>query len=607
MQRISSTVRLKITHFFAAICLISIISLNSLYASELDAIRLIADKGAVQLALTSIDRQQNKLLDAPDEWIRWEKFRFELYAKNNDWPSIIHRAEKLPEFVTPDFRTWVNGQHAAAFVAMGEGSRARIILRDMLWADAIPDLAELQNWRRLIIESYLNDDNVNDASTAILRYRIDYGDQNFDDVLLRVRIDLLNQRYKEAISLLLPYKNDARSETLIMYAQMQAEILTFSDIYRDAQKNIKEINKKKGKLKNKEKESVYVIQKRANLWLISAEAARRSNMNSSAAYAYEFVLINQKNITLPQGIINYDENNLWQSYLDYALTLANKQQLLIGQDKKWIEFAVSVKEKHPVGARALCAFIMLRSQDESLRNEAGNLFLELIKARDDGSYLLQILFVESDYFDDLKQIPVSIRHELVDIALRQSNIDFASELMATIDEPPKDSDQFMWRLRRARILVLGNQSVLGVTALNEILNITKTLSAGQIDRYIQVLFDLQETGQHALVLPLFERVFVSIDDTKIQRELYFWMADSHKALKQYSQAAELYLKSAMYPEPNNMDPWAQTAIYQSANALAKAGLYDDARMLYQGLLYVTEEPNRRRVLQREIQGLWRQK
>jgi TolA-binding protein len=103
---------------------------------------------------------------------------------------------------------------------------------------------------------------------------------------------------------------------------------------------------------------------------------------------------------------------------------------------------------------------------------------------------------------------------------------------------------------------------------------------------------------------LFNKLMTRTDDQKIRREIYFWMADSRKAQERYDEAAQLYLKSAMYPDPENMDPWAQTAHYQAAVALAKAGMYKDAQRLFEHLLKVTDDPTRRATLKRELQKLW---
>jgi hypothetical protein len=52
-----------------------------------------------------------------------------------------------------------------------------------------------------------------------------------------------------------------------------------------------------------------------------------------------------------------------------------------------------------------------------------------------------------------------------------------------------------------------------------------------------------------------------------------------------------------------MDPWAQTARYRAAKALAEAGLLEDARRIYNGLLRATDDASRKAVLENEIQRL----
>ena len=88
------------------------------------------------------------------------------------------------------------------------------------------------------------------------------------------------------------------------------------------------------------------------------------------------------------------------------------------------------------------------------------------------------------------------------------------------------------------------------------------------------------------------------------REILFWIGDSYKSLERYDQAALMYLQSAMLPDPEAMDPWAQTARFNAAESLQQAGLVDDARRVYEGLLAGTQEPAKRSLLKHNIQQLW---
>jgi tetratricopeptide (TPR) repeat protein len=125
----------------------------------------------------------------------------------------------------------------------------------------------------------------------------------------------------------------------------------------------------------------------------------------------------------------------------------------------------------------------------------------------------------------------------------------------------------------------------------------------RIDRFLQVVFDLQTVQQHQQALLLFSAVLEKPVTMQQRRELLFWTADSLQALEKYDEAAYLYLKSATLQDPMAMDPWAQTARYHAAKMLAEAGLVDDARQIYSSLLRATRDASRRAVLENEIQRL----
>ena len=126
----------------------------------------------------------------------------------------------------------------------------------------------------------------------------------------------------------------------------------------------------------------------------------------------------------------------------------------------------------------------------------------------------------------------------------------------------------------------------------------------QVDRLLQVIFDLQTLESHSQAIKLLQKVLVKSQDAVVQREIFFWIADSYKANENHMLAARHYMKSATHIAEKDMDPWAQTARYQAAVSLAKAGLLNDARTMYKQLLEVTKEPARRAVLRHELQKLW---
>lgn len=578
-------------HFSVLVLLVwALLSPATIQAEPADEIQQLADTGAINLALRVLDREQTTAGKKADIWEKYERQRIALYRERHDWQHISERLTELPKTVSAEFIQWARLQRAEALIDMGQGEVARAELRQLIWTGQAHAAQQLSDWRRLIIRSYLDDGLAADAQTASLRFRQDYPDAAEQEYLLRARILLLNRNYDEAIELLKQHADEPTAGALLLLTQLRGQTRASNKVLQATYRHLRE--------KGIDEEMT------ANLWAVAAEAAERAGNRSSAAMALEQAVVYRKSLSLPKSIIDPNSDDLWNAYIDYAIEISNKQQLLIGQDDKWLALADSIEKKQPVGARSLYAFLMLRGQQAASRNRAAKEFVGQISKRKQGERLLQVLFNESKYFKQRSDIPEPVRHKLVDLALASGNIDLASEIMATIKKPPPGQDQFMWWLRRARILVLGNQLKLGEQALNALLDANPKLEQLQTDRLMQVIFDLQTAGENEAAYDLFTKLMAHTDDQKTQREIYYWMADSRKAQERYAEAAQLYLKSAMYPDPASMDPWAQTAHYQAAVVLAKAGLYQDAQTLLERLLKVTQDPERREALQRELQKMW---
>lgn len=560
------------------------------HATSLDEIQRYADTGAVTLAIRIMDREQPVLEKQPEQWMQWEQQRVTLYESRQDWPAIIQRLEKLPEFATGEFIIWARVERAEACIAQGQGIQAREVLRSLIWSDLEYDDEQLAHWRRLIIQSYLGDGLAADARMAALRFQQDFARQADADQLMRARIALLNEQYADVIGMLKDDDQASNAGVLVMLAQLRSKTQSADRVLKSAQTHLRN-----SKL---DKETF------ANFWVVTAEAALAADQAGTRANALEHIMADRNQVSLPRAIANPGSDDLWHAYMEYATQISNKQQLLIGQDEKWLALAESLRQKQPVGARSLNAFVMLRGNMAQHRAQAATKFVESISARKQGARLLQTLFNDSTMFRQRQAIPEPVRHKLVDLALANGDIDLASEIMATIAEPPPGADQFMWQLRRARILVLGSKPSVGAEAMHEILDANPKMEQLQVDRLMQVIFDLQTAGEHEAAYELLAKAMTRSTDEKLQREIYYWMAESRKAQERYDEAAQLYLQSAMHPDPKNMDPWAQTAHYQAAEALARAGMFDDAQNLFERLLRVTEDPTRRATLKNELQKLW---
>jgi hypothetical protein len=158
-------------------------------------------------------------------------------------------------------------------------------------------------------------------------------------------------------------------------------------------------------------------------------------------------------------------------------------------------------------------------------------------------------------------------------------------------------------MRRAKVFILAGEFERTAKLLSALLPQAASLSEAQRDQFIQLLFDLQTVGENERSYQLLAGLYQRIPNFTLRRELLFWMGDSRHAQQQYAEAARLYLLSATLIDNASMDPWAQTSRYKAAQSLAKAKMLDDAAYIYRQLLKITESPERRAVLHRELEQL----
>lgn len=581
-------------------------------------IQAVAQTGAIHLALRSLEKLQPSYQKDQARWLNWERERIMLLKLSGQNDVLVKRLDVLPEDSATSFIYWAKTQHASAFLNLQEYSKARHVLSQVIWKDNLKnvefDTKWLPHWRRMIILSYLNQGLLKDAHVAITRFRQDYGHGDINDIILYARVLLMNNLADEALNSLSKITSNPEAGMLHLLAQLRKDIRSPRKILQAS------LRQMQGEWVQPELK-IY-------LWSIVAEAAQRSDDKLSGIKAMEFILADDNKKNLPKGLFKLSVDDLWDAYIANAIKIGNKAQYLVGDDPVWLNAAQAEEATQPINARSLYAFLILRGQDNDVKDKAIKLFFKSLSTTDNGNELVDQLFLHSNKFKSKETIPVVARHFMVDDAISKANIRLASDLMASIKTSPQGADNFMWSLRRARVLVMGGNTSESAAALIQILTEHQEISIADIDKLIQVVFDLQTVKAHQQAYNVFEVVVHHIKDIQRQREIYYWMADSKKAQKQYAEAASLYLKSAMLNENNEMDsnlsssvstkidasfdpgfdssfdPWGQTARYQAAYNLAKAGLINDARALYTHLLKVTKDESRIKLLKHELQQLW---
>jgi len=578
-------VRLLKTLAVSLLC--TVLALSAQADERLDLLKNISAAGAPLLTLKMLDQAQPAIDQDLYEWILWEQERLSILARWREWDQLLVRIEALPADIPAQFRNQVASYKARAYLELGQTRSARRVLRTQIWQNLERDSADYETWRRLIIESYIQDGSTEDARVAMLRFDQDFDSTELGWLLLRSRVLIESKRYDQAIRLL-QGRDEWQARLTSMLAVHRSNGIAPAELWRQV-------------VKRNEVETLSQ-EERASLWALGYFAAQdMSSVDRVVALESLF----RSGAGSPLKLFQLPVDLLWQAYVEYAELVGNRAELLLGADEQWLQLAAAASKATPTKSRALYAMLMLRSSSADTRNRAANGYMQTFAEIDENEHqLLENLFNHSETFANARDIPAGIRYQLVDLALSAADIEEATRLMSGLDSVPPGTSRFDWQLRRSRVLILGGRYDEGNQVLQSLIGEYTEAQPQVTDRILQVLFDLQTVEMHQQAIAHFDRLLRLQLDPKRRREILFWIGDSYRGLQQFEQAALLYLQSAMLPGAQAMDPWAQTARYNAAESLQAAGLVDDARRIYQALLRVTEDAARRSVLSHKIQQLW---
>ena len=570
------------------------------HATNLREVELLIKAGASTLALKVLDKEQPGLTLNPEQWLEWERQRIKLYQDTQAWDALIKRLDSNPDWVPNDFKRWSLEQIAHAWLEKKNIQQTLATLRELIWRYGQTDDGQvhsiaLSGWRQRIIQAYLLAGNIHDAEVAMLRFQQDENVENEAWNRLRATVLILAGKPDEAAQLL-QKKKHMHSRAIYYQAQLQSGKLS-----------PKKILKRTSGYARKRK---FTAATRRQFWVLSSRAALKSGdyINAIKAHQNALLLLDDKQTPTQEEKLLFQVSGdaLWKLYEQYGRRLGNHWQLLIGNDRSWFTKASDLVDRHPVQAMALFVVLIKDAQVDNTRKVAHQLFADMLAREKQGLQLLSKLYLDPDQSSLIVYIPEELRHRLIDNALSHSDIKTASLLIRSVNEAPKGTNVVFWNMRRARILILAGQVDEGIKALQNLLIETPVMNVVQMDRLMQVIFDLQTVGKHFEAIALFAKLPMEGQTGQRRREVLYWIADSYKAEKKYIPSARYYLLSAGLLNNNAMDPWAQTARYQAADVLVLAGNYEDAGRIYNKLLLVTKESGRRVVLKNKIQQIWLQ-
>lgn len=549
----------------------------------------LARGGAPQLALYFITQAQPLYSDNPEAWLDWESQRLQILDMHQYWPAVIERVGTYPDTLPSDFYHWSLALLAKAHLEMGQGTEARGVIFKLLWqGDVSQDYSQIRIWRSWLIRSYLAEGRVNDAYTAVKRFQQEYGGQQSDERLLRARILLMLERYDEAQFILNQESKYLEAQALLLLIKLHNGQLNSSDVIKEA--------RWLGASDDASAVDVYLS------WAVILDAAQRSDDADNRVLSLEHLLIFNTQ-TEWQGLFDISGDQLWAAYKQLALAEANKKKILMGDDAKWLKLAEKKQNKDPHIARAIYAYLSETSDKEEIRQQAVALLGKAILGLHNGKALYKNLYLGSQRYLDYSNLPEESRYLLIDILISEGDITTASAILAKQLEAPKGSDRLLWQMRSARVLILAGNHQDGIKVLKNAFQENSTMDQVNLDRITQIVFDLQTIGQQQVALEMFGQMFERSSDQRFKRELLFWMADSYMALGEYAQGALYYIQSANYIVGKEGDLWGQSAMFKAAEALEKAGMIEDARVIYLRLLKASVDESQKALLRHKLQQL----
>ncbi len=541
-------------------------------ASALDTARGLAASGAPGLALARIEELQPRDPAAP-LWAEWEALRMRLLVGLGRHAEALKRAEALPASMPRPLLRACLLAAAQAGVASGQGATARRHAARMLW-QLEPSAEETRATRLTVIDSYVADRQGETAFRAMLRFQQDYAPLDRAIAARFVEALLALDMEKQAVNWLASL-DDASPVKLML--RLRTGLTGSSGVAAQARA---ELAKGGG----------------PGYWRVLAEVAQREKDTLLRIEALERLLeFGEETAAQAPAPLAAE---LWHAYLAGAQEAANRNQMLIGDDSAWSDFAARRLASSPQLSRAFYAYLVQRGREREARlNAQLQLVYSLQQARLERAALR--LF-EGARTDD-GALDAQARYLLGAMAERSNLPALAGRFWKGLATPPGVSEED-WQSRLAAVYWRGGMNDAAVTTLRGLLSAGKMLppdTARQVTVLVQEMIAAGKSDQADGLL----RGLLPLTDARQQRDILFTLGRMAENGMRFQLAADYYLRSALLAGARAPDALAMQARLAAALNLARAGYRDDARAQFQWLLQNATDPAQREIARRELAKL----
>jgi len=545
-------------------------------------VRTLVRAGTPELAWTVLRREEPSRAH-PRAWSLWARLSVRLLTRLGRPRRILALLSAPPPGVSVGVDAWIVRARARAFLALGATRSARALLRVWLWTNppVVADLG-LGRVRRLIVRSYVEARLWNDAALALRRLREDDPHLGVRWRMLEARVDLARGRPRRAFAILetLPgWRTDPGALTAALRARALGPRRVLAAAHAIA------LDRRRS------------VRRRLAAWILVArvEGSLAHPGREIAAWesAVELAYRRDRLALLPHDVGPL----LWRLEKRRGLALANAHGLVVGLNGPWFALAhAEMLAGHHARARALWSALALESRGRA----RARAFADLARSLQSRPGLPEVLFLAAPTVVPLAALPPVVRYGLVRPVLALGADRLAARLLHGLVRPPKGVGPWRWELTRLRLYVDGDAIGSARRLLGALL---ARCPCPHRARFERVGFALGTLHHWRLAARLFAVLARTAKTPEEARHALYWEARDVERLGDPLAAARLYMRSAVLLDPFALDPWAQTARYHAARALARAGLFADARRQYEEILAATKSPAERALLRHALSDL----
>ena len=525
------------------------VALAARAAEDVTSTRAMVNAGALELALARIETLQPADPTAP-RWADWEALRCDVLTRLNRNDEILARVRK----VTPDAppaACFIDAARAA--LSLNDPLRAREHAARLLWQRGA-NADEAKAVRLAVIESYIAERRGDEAFRSMLRFRQDYQPlerataERFAEALLDLDLE------RDALDWL---RTDELSPARLRL-QLRAGTLEPAAVIAQAR-------------------AAFQRDPDPRYWRVAHEAALRSRDTSVQIEALERLLQNME--SRREDLLSDAAKRLWQAYLTAADDIGNREQLLMGEDGAWADYAARRLASEPFLARAFYGHLAQRAQNEDIRRNAQ---LQLAYSLSSSGFdraalrLMQRIGFEVDALDP------QTRFLLGTIAARHNDSAAALKLWDAMT-PPANINAIEWQLTLARTALHTGDAEKSVEMLKRLLAGRTTVSSELAQSTLEIAQEMLDLRKLDTAQAVYELVVPLSNDSRA-REALFGLGRAHELKGDAVAAAAAYLRSALLVQAAAPDALAFQARLLAALNLMRAGFKPDARAQFEWLL-----------------------